>query len=306
MEGEQYVTSSLVIPIIAELRAGLVMLQQQDTTAAAAGSIKNQRRLILVTDLLNDFNNRWGDGTNICTESEGPRRQPQAFSHSHVLATALDPRTRDLKGVPIGEHSEVWRLVERYLAYMIQADRAEQKKQIQSDGDAAEPESRQALAEDDPGYDSSEEIQARMQKQVQMACLAETSQKPWEDLNQSPDDVAAACVRKYRQWRSGGVIDMSRDPLTGCWRHHVEADDWGPLAQLAKRVLATPASSAPVERIFSKASHIVSKHRHNLTHENVSLLLFLQSGWDKAREISLHNSNKANNKGSSSKHLHRT
>ena len=79
---------------------------------------------------------------------------------------------------------------------------------------------------------------------------------------------------------------MERDPLQ-CWKQHDEAEDWGPLAKLARMVLAAPASSAPVERVFSEGALIASKHRQSMQHENISLMLFLHNGWDKVREFRL-------------------
>ena len=88
-------------------------------------------------------------------------------------------------------------------------------------------------------------------------------------------------------WRQGGVIAMDRDPLRGCWMHHAQQDSSGQMADLARVVLAAPATSAPVERVFSEASLIMTKKRECLDPENLGLLLFLHSGWDLAREMNL-------------------
>jgi hypothetical protein len=69
--------------------------------------INAARRLELVSVMLADFNNRWGDGTLICEEQEGIGRQPRGLTNTQCVATALDPETRDLKGVPQDEHEQV-------------------------------------------------------------------------------------------------------------------------------------------------------------------------------------------------------
>ena len=98
---------------------------------------------------------------------------------------------------------------------------------------------------------------------------------------------AAASVKAYREWRDGGIIAVDRDPLRQCWKRHAELDSFGQIADLARIVLAAPASSAPVERVFSEASLIMSKRRKRTDPENLSLLLFLHNGWDLARELEL-------------------
>ncbi len=47
--------------------------------------------------------------------------------------------------------------------------------------------------------------------------------------------------------------------------------------QLAQRILAIPATSAPSERVFSAAAHVVNKKRVRLDLENVNLLTFLST-----------------------------
>ena len=86
--------------------------------------------------------------------------------------------------------------------------------------------------------------------------------------------------------QKGAWARMERHPLK-CWKGHDEAEDWGPLSKLAHMVLAAPASSAPVERVFSEGALIASKRRQRMQHENVSLMLFLHNGWDKVREFRL-------------------
>ena len=66
--------------------------------------------------------------------------------------------------------------------------------------------------------------------------------------------------------------DATTDPLQW-WKK------WGSkfpnLAQLARRYLAMPATSAPVERLFSVAGLVATAKRNRLAPSTVSLLVFL-------------------------------
>jgi hypothetical protein len=52
------------------------------------------------------------------------------------------------------------------------------------------------------------------------------------------------------------------------------------ISQVARRILAIPATSAPVERLFSVGGHIVTDLRHSLSAEHVRSLMFLHSNKD--------------------------
>ena len=48
------------------------------------------------------------------------------------------------------------------------------------------------------------------------------------------------------------------------------------VSNLVKRILCIPASSAPVERVFSNGGIVVRSHRSNLAPERLQKILFLK------------------------------
>jgi hypothetical protein len=68
-------------------------------------------------------------------------------------------------------------------------------------------------------------------------------------------------IRPYFLRVTGNAPDKELDPFE-FWR--INADQFGPLAELAKCLLPVPATSAPVERVFSQAG-IATCNRKNRT-----------------------------------------
>lgn len=124
-EGDQYVTGSLVIPLVKDLRDNTVTAANVCAPAvnpAADASVseleRNTREAIrpCVSVLLRDINALWGDGTQITNFREGPRRQPLGFTRLQVLAQVCDPRLHEnLHGIPPEEHDAVWKILEAEL-----------------------------------------------------------------------------------------------------------------------------------------------------------------------------------------------
>jgi type VI protein secretion system component VasA len=67
-----------------------------------------------------------------------------------------------------------------------------------------------------------------------------------------------------------------------------KAGTFGPyIPKLARRALTTPATSAPVERVFSKIALVTTKHRNRLSADSISLTMFLKEAWEKVQSMGL-------------------
>ena len=193
-------------------------------------------------------------------------RQPQGFVPQNVEATLLDPRTKDLRGIPAGEHEECWALLTTRLIPFVARARAKEAPRA--------PRPLVPLKPGDDGYDSANED--------------DRDYAPWDKFNMTVAEQAAACVAEYRKHRAditkfpdGAAIEMSRCPLT--WWKAV-GNKYGFLRLLARAALAAPATSAPVERLFSECSLIMTKKRNRMSPANLSLLTCLNRSWHVAIE----------------------
>ena len=65
----------------------------------------------VVDAVIEAFNVRFGDGTEICVLKEGPARQPRGYTQEQVVATCLDARNvPSLPGIPPTQQPQAWAL----------------------------------------------------------------------------------------------------------------------------------------------------------------------------------------------------
>ena len=71
-------------------------------------------------------------------------------------------------------------------------------------------------------------------------------------------------------------VDEAADPLNW-WRTH--SASYPHLSKLTRQYLGIPATSVPVERLFSEAGELISAKRNSLKPENANMLLCLNSSF---------------------------
>ncbi|KAI7800451.1 uncharacterized protein LOC130564312 [Triplophysa rosa] len=160
------------------------------------------------------------------------------------VATALDPRFKELRCLPKAERGEVWQKLNMMLKHGEPAP--------QTFGEEVEPEP----------------------PKKKMALLVMGSESESDDEALFTD----TCLERYK---AEPCISIDTCPLQW-WSAH--SGSHGKLAHIAKRYLATPASTVPCERLFSLAGHIVQKKRSALSSENVNKLVSL-SNWLKQQTL---------------------
>ncbi|XP_053179676.1 E3 SUMO-protein ligase ZBED1-like [Scomber japonicus] len=205
--GEKYVSSSVVLPALSHLYNAM---QVSEDDPAYLAKFKEA--------LMNDLDQR-KDKTNM---------------EWLKVATALDPRFKDLKSLNKADRAGVWRSITALLRGISPA-------QPEQPTTSEPPKKRLALM------------------------FAESS-------TDDEEDTIETCLARYR---AEPTIDLEACPLEW-WSNHEGAHSL--MARLARKYLATPATSVPCERLFSLSGHIVQKKRASLLAENVNRLVCL-SDW---------------------------
>ena len=277
------------MPLICDLRTGLDLERKalQQPTPGASADVLAARVLLLpcVEALAKDFDNRFGDGPDILTFREGPRRQPQGFRKVQVMATALDPRCKMLYGVLPNEHEGVWQAVAMAAADIAKSTQA-------SVGATASSAAGSTLGGPGPGASARPAskrfcggFMAAFQAQATSASTATAAPTlPAEHFLKEAE-------REVTRYRSGSVLAMEEAQESGKTLYPYPLDWWRInafkfplLAALARRLLAIPASQAQSERVFSGAGQIVTQKRNRLSSDNVELLVALKNIWSVVEE----------------------
>jgi hAT family dimerisation domain. len=266
LEGEKYVTSSMVIPCLKDIRNKLTIQSQQGEETASK---------TLATKLLLDFEERWGT-SNAPVFNENVRRggkTRQAGIHpSLVIAHFLDPRFKNLSQVndPESRLSVKGRVLQLMKEYETKNNENSQQHLHNNDDETLHQGRREIIH---GHHDSDECLFADVDEEI--AAADANVQTEMLDVN-SLDQRCRDELKRYLSVPSLTPIKDS-DPLQW-WKTNQSL--FPTLANLAKIYLAVQATSAPSERVFSTASRILSDIKSRLNPEMAGKMLFVRRNWE--------------------------
>jgi len=293
LEGEAYVTISLIPYMLYKIRKGLMAVNADPMSSL---QVRSASTLMLVK-----FNEEFGTGeqNTVATDylAEGSRRRLKGLPKIVMIAMCLDPRTKSATGIPLADREVIWEYVFDELV-----DIALQSGPPPAPAAPApavpgqeQPLPRGRNRNNNFGYardvdDFLHELDENVDEHVHVN--DEDDLQELIDANDDPDNLIGDAVENWNRETVGGMIrteiDLYKsakalkltDPETGkfsnpldWWRVH--QSDFPYLAKLSIRYLAIPATSAPSERVFSTAGLTISKERARLESSRANELVFL-------------------------------
>lgn len=295
MEGEKYVTISLVPYLVWKVRQHLLQnLEDREEPDERSEHFKTINRKMLV-----DFNERWGSGLPETVyaehETEGPRNRSKGLTKLQMFASYLDPRMKKLSPhFPIPDRV-LLRAAFREYVVQVELDKAQTPV-----GDAQQPPQQgQNAPPQQLGRRRQREGPVGAQHRRNIAgVMADLSD---EDDNEHEGVVAPLAIdrRAIEAIVDIQIRQFEREPKLHFW---TEVDDEGlpvegaeynnplewwkgrcalypALAPIAKIILSIPASSAPAERLFSHAGLTIAKDRNRLCPDVATDLIFLHDAY---------------------------
>lgn len=277
LEGEKYVTGSLVLLLISIARNNLKKM-----VALNSPLLGDQ-----AAALLSDFNSRWGDGiVNVFTESviRQKRNRIVGIPRKLILAAAVDPRTKNLFGIPETELELVWQaVIDSCVNYALRdpviATSTVDVTAESSNSSGISNDTNSSIATDDIWL---EEVMEQGQ-----------NSSPQTNLNLNPADVLREEVKsEIFRYRQEPLVKLSRPDSNPLEWWKINQSRFPHVARLARSLLCIPATSASSERIFSEAGLTISKKRARLTHQNATSVIMLKTNRSSVNEYCDRQANK--------------
>ena len=255
LEGDKYVSLSLVPYLLSTLRANL------QAVATPESAVKQ-----IAIQMLTEFNQRFGSG------------EVETLPVKMVLAAALDPRTKALIGIRPAQHDMVH--AELRLALLASADVYSEEAAA-----AAATATAAAAAAATMNADTEEEpdLFAALSAGVTAPAAAVLPEARTAQI-----DLELKTFRELPPLvKTRAVVDgetvVEWDPLKW-WSQHCRMLPL--LSALARKVLCIPATSASSERVFSSAGLTVTSLRNRLTESQAGRLVFLAGSWETVSQLS--------------------
>jgi len=270
LEGEAYVTISLVPYMVYKTRKALVEAINRPTSSQYIRSIAMAMLVV--------FNTHFGQGLagTIATENlqPGERRRPKGINMLALMASFLDPRMKGGVGILEDDRNEIFSHIRQHMIDIAHEEIAQQP-QVHQAQEQAQVEVQQVPRQIRPlpldDLDIFDELNNNYLEEGQVR------DNNNNDLaNVVP--IANAVDAELTLYKQEPSIRLNNDdgtytcPLTW-WKFNERK--YKLLSKLAARVLCIPATSAPSERVFSTAGLTIAKDRARLASDTANELIFL-------------------------------
>ena len=265
LEDDQYPTLSMVPLLLRGIKCDFENLVEDLTQPDAVGC--------LATTMLSDLTEKRYitlDSRMFYEEYErGHMNRPLTLHTLVLLATALDPRTKNLRSIPEGDHDSIWNLLATKMKD-IDEDNLEPTLPTQPP-DSINDGTNAAATATGPSTPQRTSVGRLVQN-----CAS--SPVGFALSGDDRDRVIANEIEGYKR-EEQLVFDESNYKekafqVMPWWegRKH----KFPRLYELAQRILPIPASEAPSKRLFSLASRVLTKTRSRLDSNVVSAIIMIQ------------------------------
>lgn len=280
LEGDKYPTGSLVVSAIYAIREHYSNIIASSNTQAPVKS--------LATILLKDFDNRYHPPTDHKGKVRfsrdagelGVRNRYIGVHPYFFIAAFLDLRTRRalLRMMVPAQYDDL-----RALILELLVERAMKKEMLGKEGskeldaakaDDCDSDTEQRISESDYAFEGlyDDEIENRATMDVE-----ETTEESFK-IKLEAKLAAYELEPTMKMKDNNGEYN---DPLKYWKKNEENSPD---LAALAKEFLTIPATSAPSERIWSRAARVITAKRNRIKPEVTSRMIFSQENSDLIRE----------------------
>lgn len=211
-----------------------------------------------------DFEKRWGDDefeVYTGTVRRGVKNRQKGVHPAFVIATFLHPQFKLLEGMNLNETSKR-KVYDDVLDLMVKSF------------DSEEIDDRKGDRTNDPepeGTDQTDSV-GNFFENIICANLV--------DINEEPEnEVRRKCKEELNRYKDETVRKTKTKFDVLLWWKRNESE-FPHLAQIAKKYLSIQATSAPSERIFSKAGQIIDAQRTSLDSDMCGKLLYVSMNYN--------------------------
>jgi hypothetical protein len=295
LEGEAYVTISLVPFMIYKIRSGLTIANTSEASSPQVRTIST----LMLQKFCDEFGS--GDEETVAFDhiTEGVRRRAKGIPKLALMAMLLDPRTKSAVGIPDADCDAIWQYITHDAVELAMSlgriaptqpvvpqaqplNRNRNLNRINNRGvgvGARYTGDVNAFLEELDDADDNNEVRNDDDLQELDDALIVDIEREGGDQEWDRNVATTLIAREVTSYKAANGIKL-RDNTTGhfnCpltwWKSHQY--DYPYLAKMAMKLLAIPATSAPSERVFSTAGLTIAKDRSRLDSERANELVFL-------------------------------